>query len=148
MTPSKATGNEVLAYCSSCKMDLYAVVVAKIGTEIVKVQCKTCKKERAYKAPKGVKAPDMEAAAATTEKKASKKAALKEDTKSIQAEWQTLMEAAKGAKRIKYSPRTALEVGYIVDHPNFGEGIVMKLLYPNKAEVIFRDEMRVMIHSR
>jgi len=58
------------------------------------------------------------------------------------------MDAAKSARRIKYTPKSTLEVGNIVEHPSFGDGIVMKLLYPNKAEVIFRTDLKVMIHSR
>lgn len=153
----RSTGNEVLAYCSACKMDLAAVVVAKVGDEIVKVQCKTCKKERAYKAPKGVSSPVAAEADGGVEtgigKKAAKsskkaKSAAKEETKSIFAEWQSLMDASKNAKRLKYTPKAHLEVGHVIEHPNFGEGVVTKVLFPNKAEVVFKDDLKIMIHSR
>ncbi len=35
-------------------------------------QCKTCKKERAFKSPKGVTAPDLEATKVAAKKKAAK----------------------------------------------------------------------------
>ena len=45
---------EMLAYCSSCKMDLAHTVSAMKGDRAVRVVCNTCKKDHAYKAPKGM----------------------------------------------------------------------------------------------
>lgn len=145
------TGSEVLAYCGNCKMDLAAIVVAKVGNDIAKVQCKTCKKERAYKPPKGVKDPGAEAKAAT--KKASKKKASAEAESaaravSIEAEWNRLMAEATKANKVSYSPKAALKLGDVVAHPSFGEGIVTRLQHPDKAEILFKSDLKLLIHSR
>ena len=142
--------NEVLAYCGSCKMDLVAMVVAKVGSKIVKVQCNTCKKERAYKAPKGITEPGQVPAPKKPRKRATSAAeAAEARTVSVEAEWTRLMgEADKAATRVKYTPKTTLKLGDIVQHPSFGDGVVMRLIHPDKAELIFKTDMKLLIHSR
>jgi hypothetical protein len=148
---SAEAATEVLAYCGSCKMDLAATVVAKVGAKIAKVQCKTCKKEHAYKAAKGVTEPGAEGAA--PKKRASKKASAAEAaeaarTVSVEAEWKRLMAEATKANRVKYSPKAKLVLGDVVQHPSFGEGIVTRLQHPNKVEILFQTDLKLLIHSR
>jgi hypothetical protein len=145
------TGSEVLAYCGNCKMDLAAIVVAKVGDDIAKVQCKTCKKERAYKRPKGVKDPAKELAAAakkTSKKKANAEAESAARAVSIEAEWNRLMTDGAKANKVTYTPKTALKLGDVVAHPSFGDGIVTRLQHPDKAEILFKSDLKLLIHSR
>src|SRR5215470_14753865 len=64
MTPrmTAAVGADVEALCSKCG-DVWHVVVAKVGEQIVKVQCKQCGGYHRYKsphgAPKEVRQPSM-----------------------------------------------------------------------------------------
>ncbi len=143
MARSPDVANEVLAYCTSCKMDLQHVVVAMKGDRIAKVQCKTCKKEHAFKAPKGATEPT---------KKSAKKGGKKADegasgASPIEAEWEKLMTTHKAAPMKSYSMKGRFQLGDKLNHPNFGEGIVGKLIYPNKIEVIFKNDLKVLIHS-
>lgn len=143
---ANAVGKETLSYCTSCKMDLNHIIVALKGDRIAKVQCLTCKKEHAYKAAKGVTEPGKAAAKATRAKK--KAAAAEEDANhSIEAEWQKLMLAHKDAPTKGYSTKANFGLGDKINHPNFGEGIVGKLIYPNKIEVIFQMDVKVLIHG-
>ena len=133
---------EVIAYCTSCKMDLGHVVVAVQGDRIVKVQCKTCKKDHGYKVPKGVNEP------AAKPKRQSKKAAAEEAAGNpIEAEWEKLMAAHKNAPMKQYAMKSSFLLGDKLNHPTFGDGIVGKLIYPNKLEVIFRTDVKVLIHA-
>jgi hypothetical protein len=133
-----AVASEVLAYCGSCKMDLNAVVVAMKGDRVAKVQCLTCKKEHTFKAAKGV----------TTPKKTRKK---KSDDApkgaSIEAEWEKLMAQHKEAPLKVYNTKGSFILGDKINHATFGEGIVGRLIYPNKIEVIFRTDMKVLIYG-
>ena len=127
---------EVLAYCGNCKMDLVAMVVAMKGDQIVRVDCKTCKKERAYKAPKGIDTPAPKKPKATKE---SNKAA------SIEEEWRKIMNAHKNSPEYAYSGKIKMNVGDRIKHPTFGNGVVMKHIYPNKAEILFEMDLKVLI---
>src|SRR6201986_2177494 len=52
---SAAVGADVEALCSKCG-DVWHVVVAKVGQQIVKVQCKQCGGYHRYKSPHGAPA--------------------------------------------------------------------------------------------
>lgn len=133
-----AVASEVLSYCTSCKMDLGHVVVAMKGDQIARVQCLTCKKEHNFKAPKG----------ATEPKKAKKKKSDDEPKSApVEQEWQKLMLTHKDKSAKSYSMKGHFDLGDKLNHPKFGEGIVSKLIYPNKVEVIFQMDVKVMIHA-
>jgi hypothetical protein len=87
-------------------------------------------------------------------KKKSKKAADAEAAAAakvvaVEAEWKSLLDQAlsKKARRAKYNPKETFVVGDVIDHPNFGEGVVTKLIHPNKAEIIFKHDLKLMMHS-
>jgi hypothetical protein len=131
-------GKEALAYCTSCKMDLNHVVVAMKGDRIAKAQCLTCKKEHAYKAPKGATEP---------KKKRAKKEAEEPASHSIEIEWEKLMLAHKDSPIKTYNTKGQFALGDKITHPVFGDGIVGKLIYPNKLEVIFRTDLKILIYG-
>lgn len=141
--PKDAVASETLAYCTTCRMDLNSVIVAMKGDRIAKVQCLTCKKEHVFKTPKGIDTP------AAKPKRASKKKenAAAEVAQSIEAEWEKLMSTHKDAPLKTYSTKGAFVLGDKISHPNFGDGIVGKLIYPNKLEVIFRTDLKVLIYA-
>jgi hypothetical protein len=123
-------------------MDLNHVIVAMKGDRIAKAQCFTCKKEHAYKAPKSITEP----AKAAKKKKKAEEAELA-TSHSIEAEWEKLMAAHRELPLKQYSMKGSFTLGDKIAHPTFGEGIVGKLIYPNKLEVIFRTDVKVLIHG-
>ena len=137
---SSSVAKETLAFCTSCKMDLNHVIVAMKGDRIAKVQCLTCKKEHVYRSPKGATEP----APKTTR---SRKSSTEEAHHSIEAEWEKLMASHKDQPVKPYSTKGAFELGDKLNHPSFGDGIVGKLIYPNKLEVIFRSDIKVLIYA-
>lgn len=143
MSQSLSVANESIAYCTSCKMDLNHVIVAMKGDRIAKVQCLTCKKEHVYRAPKGATEPQQKA----TRSSDKATAAAGETSSSIEAEWMKLMATHRDVPMKPYNAKTQFGLGDKLNHPMFGEGIVGKLIYPNKLEVIFRDDIKILIHS-
>ena len=141
---SSAVGKESIAYCTSCKMDLNAVVVAMKGDRIAKVQCLTCKKEHVYKAPKGATEPGKAKKARAAKKAEAEEAA---NSNAIELEWEKLMSDHRDAPMKKYNTKGQFLLGDKLSHPTFGDGIVGKLIYPNKIEVIFRHDVKVLIYA-
>ena len=121
-------------------MDLNNVIVAMKGDRVAKVQCLTCKKEHVYKAPKGVDEP-----AKAPRKKKVKEAEDKGNP--IELEWEKLMSDHKDAPMKTYAMKGHFALGDKLNHPTFGDGIVGKLIYPNKLEVIFRHDVKVLIYG-
>jgi len=129
---------DIVAYCTSCKLDLAHVIVALDGKKVKKVLCKTCKKEHVYKAPKKGKAPP---------KKRKTKAKAKKITISPLEEWETAMKQAKDAAIVVYAQDGSFKEGEKLDHSSFGKGLITKLIHPNKMEVIFEDGTKFMIRG-
>jgi hypothetical protein len=125
-------------------MDLNHIIVAMKGDRIAKVQCLTCKKEHVYRAPKGAAEPQPKA---TARSKKAADAGDEEMNHSIEVEWEKLMAAHREVPVKSYTMKGQFNLGDKLNHPTFGDGIVGKLIYPNKLEVIFRTDVKVLIHA-
>lgn len=136
---SSLVGTETLAYCTSCKIDLAHIIASMKGDRIAKVECKTCKKEHAFKAPKGITEPKK--------KRAKKATAAENAATSIGAEWEKLMSQHKDTPFRTYTTKGKFVLGDKITHTTFGQGIVGKIIYPNKIEVIFQADLKVLIHG-
>ena len=137
-----AVASELLSYCTHCKLDLNHVVVAIKGERVAKVQCLTCKKEHVYRIPKS-------ATPATKPSARAKKASDAEETlaHSIEVEWERLMNSHREVPIKAYGMKVHYGLGDKIHHKTFGDGIVGKLIYPNKIEVIFRTDIKVLLHA-
>jgi len=130
-------GKEVLSYCNKCKLTLsHTIVSMKNKKTIGKVLCKTCQDTHSYKDPSKVKAH---------KKSTGIKPLHKQD--SVSDIWMEAVNKSK-AKSQKYSPKTKFIIGDIIDHVTFGPGVVERLIDNNKIQVIFRHEIKTLIHNR
>jgi hypothetical protein len=57
------------------------------------------------------------------------------------------MSAHKDIPVKPYTVKGIFGLGDKLSHPTFGDGIVGKLIYPNKLEVIFRNDVKVLIYG-
>lgn len=131
-------------------MDLMATIsaVEREGV-IARVMCRTCRKERGYRAPKGAKEPGavdgVKPAALRTEtvKEAKKKA----EVQAVSDAWAKRVSSARSNPARTYAASQTFRPGDLIQHVKFGEGVVEKLMHPNKIEVIFQDDVRLLIHK-
>ncbi len=133
-------------------MDLGHTIMAMKGDRIAKAQCRTCKKDHAYKPPKGITEPDKEGtattpAAAKKTRGGSKKAAADAAGSPVELEWEKLMNQHKGNVLKTYGIKVRFDLGDRIKHPTFGDGVVTKHIYPNKIEVVFQMDLKVLIHG-
>jgi len=133
-------GKEVLSYCNKCKLTLaHLILTMKSETTIGKTQCKTCNASHAYKDPSAVKATKTKRGASV-----KKKGAPQESISDI---WMNKVSSAT-AKSQKYSLKLKFELGDIIDHPKFGPGFIEKLIDADKIQVIFRHEIKTLMHNK
>ena len=66
----------------------------------------------------------------------------------VKKAWDKLAARLSGTEPTKYSIRECLTVDAVVDHPKFGIGYVVDIPAASKAEIIFEDRMRRMVHNR
>jgi hypothetical protein len=128
-------------------MDLLHVIIAMMGDRIVRVQCKTCRGDHAFKAPKGVKDPTAPQPEATRRILNGEKSAPRPAKVGVEEEWTRLMRESRDRPMREYSADQKFAVGDRLKHATFGEGVVTKLLYPNKAEICFQMDLKVLVHG-
>ena len=138
-----AAGQEIVCFCTTCKIDLRHVIVAhKNGNTgaVAKVRCNTCNTIHAYR-----NKPTEKSLAAAAARKA---AGPREKAKviPIEVEWKEQMEKASRAPSIPYSPQREFKVGDVVDHPSFGAGVIRVIKDGNKLEALFEKDVKVLVH--
>lgn len=124
-------GSDIKYLCPRCNLELAHTVLAMMNGEPARIRCNTCKSERNYRRSKDVErvlipsqprpkisAPDIY------------QAKLREN-------------AAKTPR--PYRIDETFEVNDVVMHSKFGKGVVTKILYPDRAEILFQDEMRTLM---
>lgn len=129
MPEKNNVSDNIASYCTKCKLNLDHVLVAMDGETIAKVKCKTCGSVHKYRDPSIVKKPR------TVKKK-------QDPLKAAESLWETSLSETRGKERT-YEMSGKYRVGDIVLHDSFGKGIVRKL-YLNKCDVLFKDKERLM----
>lgn len=129
-------GGDVDTPCSRCNLTLAHVIVAMNGTRPVRVLCKTCKTEHAFR---------------STDKKA--KAARKSPGESRRVtatanDYDKMMTGKDLSRAKRYEPKVAFAEGEVVDHKVFGLGLVTRVLTDGKIEVLFKVGPKVLLHAR
>jgi hypothetical protein len=127
-----AAGDNIASHCTRCKLLLDHAIVAMEGDVIAKVKCKTCGSSHKFRSPEDVKRP----------RSVGKKV---EPQKSAETVWELCLAEAKGRERV-YDRAEKYRIGDIVDHQVFGRGVVRKL-YINKCDILFKDKERLMASS-
>ena len=134
MLEKNLAGENIASYCTKCKLNLDHTIVAMDGETIVKVTCKTCGSKHKFKSP-----TDAPKARAPRAKNGN-------GTKmSAESLWEAGMAEAKGKSRV-YDMAAKYRIGDIVMHDRFGKGVVRKL-YMNKCDMLFKDKERLMASS-
>ena len=142
-----SVGKEIVCYCTRCKMDLGHTIMSMIGGIPSRVICRTCKSEHNYKPKKGVKEPGATPATSGTRSVVRAPRETKvEKTVPVEVEWMKQLNASTRPLR-EYAANESFSVGDRIKHPTFGEGVVQKLLFPNKLEIIFRMDIKTLVHA-
>ncbi|MBK9034604.1 MAG: hypothetical protein IPL61_25605 [Myxococcales bacterium] len=118
MTP--AVGADIESLCSKCG-DVWHVIVAKVGEQIVRVICKECGGQHRYKNPK--LPPGTKTRAASTPRSPRSTRPVK-----VVARFETPAVAADLNKPPRaYAASERFAIGERVEHPTFGQGVVEAL---------------------
>lgn len=159
MTKKPKTGGEIDAYCTKCKLDLTHRIIAMVGEQVKKVECKTCGSHHLYRKTKSDK--DASAAAATKAGSTARRpksegaprtaserhaAAERAERERVSTWEKAIAGQATGAFK-PYSTKSSFGQGELVRHPKFGDGVVSRVIDRAKIEVLFQDGSRTMAHG-
>lgn len=137
---SAAVGADIEALCSKCG-DVWHVVVAKVGEEIVRVICKECGAQHRYKNPNKTKTTPQRRSSTTASPRAARetKVVQRFDTPAVPAD------LTKAVRTYKASERFV--VGERLEHPTFGQGVV-EVSESGKMTVFFAVGRKVLIQAK
>ncbi|MDI3286304.1 hypothetical protein [Polyangium sp. 15x6] len=159
ITKKPKTGGEIDSYCTKCKLDLTHRIIAMVGDEVKKVECKTCGSHHLYRRPKSEKlaplAPKTKAASATKREGGEERktggarasaAAQRERDQTIQ--WEHAIAGQPMGAFKPYRVTLTLGPGELVRHPKFGDGVVARVIDRGKVEILFKDGPKTMAHGQ
>jgi hypothetical protein len=137
MTPP--VGADIEALCSKCG-DVWHVIEAKVGEDIVRVICKECGAQHRYKNPK-------KAAAAAAAKKPGAKPRAPRSEKVVER-FATPAVAADLSREVRtYKASDHYEPADRIEHPTFGQGTV-EVSEPGKVTVFFATGRKVLAQAK
>lgn len=137
-----SAGHDIDTYCSRCKLDLAHVIIAVSAGQPVRVVCKTCQSEHAFRKPKRTTGGTKRA---TSTRKATTSAP--QGPLSTEA-YHQLLSGRDLSRSRRYTIKETFSVDDVVDHKKFGIGLVTKMLGDQKIEVTFREGTKILIHDR
>lgn len=131
---------KVYTECKKCSAERYHVVLAHTSSTAAKVQCEVCGAKKTYKLPT--------AKPKKTGTGKPRKSSSAEARKSAhETEYKQMLDTAADADTQAYSMKTKFAQNQKVKHPKFGLGIIKSTQY-DKIEVVFEDEVRLLVHNR
>lgn len=132
-------GADVESLCSKCG-DVWHVVVAKVGDQIVKVLCKQCGGQHRYKSPHGAPKQKRQPSLSDPKPPRAERAPVERFEKPAVA-----ADLTKPVRQ--YAASLKYEVGERVEHPTFGQGVV-EVSEPGKVTLFFAMGRRVLVQSK
>lgn len=143
---SLGPGDDVEAWCTRCRMNLYHRIIATVGSSIKTVHCLTCGGDHKYHPPKNQKAQEDDVPPQKTPR--TPKASGSVDRKASHAlgEWKAFMnDMPPGTSSRPYTTSASYACEEYIEHPTFGVGKVIDILGLEKMQVIFREGRKVLI---
>jgi hypothetical protein len=136
-----AAGEEIITYCGACKLELRHVIVAhKSGNSgtIAKVRCNTCNSIHAYRGK-----PEAKRLVRSGDAPVRERARIIP----LEVEWREQLKSKENLPSLPYAPTREFKVGEILEHPQFGCGVVRAMKDGNKFEALFQHDIKVLVHK-
>ena len=130
-------GQEIDSRCLKCKDITNHVIIAMVDGKVAKVQCNVCGGRHNYR-------PVKPAKAGGAKKKTSRAAGGVKQAKA-EAHFEEMLADRDQSDARPYSMTEIFEEGDLISHPTFGLGVITKTEMPDKIEVLFRQESKVLV---
>ena len=152
-----AVGSIIESICGKCNDVMGHTIMAMVGTEIIKVECRVCHSVHRYRPPvrvgKGKSTVTMKKGR-DGEPVSSRQATIAKSTRSTmpksaaarvsaaaaaQKAWQSAMHKRDGETPRAYAMKESFAAGEFIEHSLFGRGEVTALVPPDKMDVLFEE---------
>ena len=135
-------GSEIDSRCLKCKEVTNHTVFAMVDGKVAKVECNVCGGRHNYR-------PEKPVSEAASKRKATRAASIAK-AKLVEAEalYNEMLAGRKTSQAIPYGMNDTFKEGDLLNHPMFGLGIVTETIMPDKIEVMFRQQTKLLICGR
>ena len=130
-------GSEVEAVCRRCG-DVWHIVIALTENRIAQVQCGECGARHRYRPSGGV---------ATGAGRQPRSTDRKSPSRSPEIAAKPVVAADSSRPRRTFRPMDTYQVGDLMVHPTFGEGVVQATRGPTKMEVRFEAGTKLLVQG-
>lgn len=150
-------GSIVESICGKCNDVMGHTIMAMVGSDIIKVECRVCKSQHKYRPPTrtaGGKSTVTMKRGRDGEPASSRQSAIsdasrplapkpkKKSTAQLAAQesfesWQAAMRQNEEATPRPYAMSAQFAPGELIQHPTFGIGFVKGTIPPDKMDVLF-----------
>jgi len=131
-------GEHIVTRCSRCNNDMNHTVVAQGADGIVaRVKCMVCSSEHNYK----------RSVSKITGSQSRTTRVAKVNVPTGYKLWEEAKNGAVNKVPINYSMDQKFQKNNLICHPTLGEGVVMNA-YDNKIDVIFRNDIKALVHNK
>ena len=139
-------GDIIESQCRKCNDITGHAIVSMVDGEVAKVECRACGSVHKHHPAKSG-SQTKKAKTATQSKSAGtgrgqKKGKAAQEKEKIDNEWLRQMENRDKSQAVSYSMQGCYKEDELIDHPNFGIGIVQKEIMPNKIDVLFQEGLK------
>ncbi len=146
-------GSDVDSWCTKCKLILAHTIEAVVGDEIKRVHCNTCHSKHIHRAyepgctPKvlrsaALKSPKTKSSTSRAPKKIGVAGMMRA------SDYELILRGRDLAAAKRYSFRDQYGAGEVLQHTDFGLGVVTADKGANKIEVLFQLGPKVLVHGR
>lgn len=140
-------GGDVDSWCTKCRMMLTHRIVAMVGPKPARVECETCHSQHNWREFPPGEAPAARSASSSSGSgprapRVSHVTKLEQERRDREVSWAQAVNGKLVTDFIKYNVKQQFQVGDLVKHPKFGDGVVTQVIDKNKVEILFRDEPR------
>lgn len=128
-----AVGKDIDSFCGRCKLTLSHTILAMLGSKVARVQCNTCGAQHAYRTSTG--------------QAWGGSSPVRESPKKVVISFEEQLAAKNLDTARRYSPKETYAAGDLLQHPNFGFGIV-RTVRQDKVDVAFKAFEKTLVHAR
>lgn len=137
MSNGYTVSEEIVSWCTKCKLELGHTIIAIVDNKPKKVKCNTCSGQHIYRS----EPPES----GKTTKRAGRKRKTPEE---IYSEHITRLFEGDLSSARKYKINESFFIDELIDHPKFGVGVVIAIVKLNKVETLFKDGPKLLIQNQ
>ncbi len=145
-------GSDVDSWCTKCKLILAHTIEAVVGDDIKRVHCNTCNSKHIYRAcePGSAAKVPRSAGLKSSRSKGSSRTSKKIGVAGMMraSDYELILRGRDLAAAKRYSFRDQYGAGEVLQHIEFGLGVVTADKGSNKIEVLFQLGPKVLVHGR